>query len=114
MTRKEKLVKEPSPPQAQKDIDESITAKIEENKKYLFEKVDVHLEKPLKKENRDTAMHRHMTRHYYTRNMVCKIRVKNMKKKLKKTLEKLKKKDNIQFFSKSSLVVSCRTKRKIE
>lgn len=52
-----------------------------------------------------------MARHYYVRNMVCKIRVKNMKRKLKKNLRKLKKRDNLDFLVDSSLVVLAITKK---
>ena len=46
-----------------------------------------------------------MARHYYTRNIICKIKVKNMKKKLKATKRKLKKKkDSLDILVDSSLV----------
>jgi len=46
-----------------------------------------------------------MRRHYYARNIVCKVRVKNMKKKLKRTLRKIKKRDNLDLLDDASLVV---------
>lgn len=63
------------------------------------------IEKLLKKAYMDTTMQRNMARHYYTRNMVCKVRVKNMKKNIKRTLRKLKKRDNLDLLADSSLVV---------
>jgi len=46
-----------------------------------------------------------MERHYYARNIVFKARVKNMKKKLKRTLRKLKRRDNLDLLEDASLVV---------
>jgi len=65
----------------------------------------VHLENLLNKENKDIVMQRNMGRHYYARNMVSKVRVKNMKKKLKRALRKLKKRDNLDLLADPSLVV---------
>jgi len=58
----------------------------------------------LKKENRDTSIQINMAMHYYARNMVCKVRVKNMKKKFKRTLRKLKKRDNLDLLEDAYLV----------
>lgn len=63
------------------------------------------MEKLLKKANRDTNMRINMARHYYARNMVCKVRVKNMKKKLKRAIRKLKKRDNLELLVDASFVV---------
>jgi hypothetical protein len=63
------------------------------------------LEKLLKRANRDTKLHKHMARHYFTRNLICKIRVKNMKKRLRKTLKKLKRRDSLDIFVDASLIV---------
>ena len=104
MARKEKHEKEPSPPQAHKDINDIIAAEIEEDKEYWLGVVNVHLENLLKKANRNTTMQRNMARHYYARNMVCKVRVNNMEKKLKKTLRKLKNKDIMDLIVDASLV----------
>ena len=46
-----------------------------------------------------------MATHYFTKNWISKIRVGNMKKKLKKTLIKLKKRDNLDLLVDASLVV---------
>lgn len=69
------------------------------------ERVIENLGKLLKKANRDTTMQRNMARHYYARNMICKVRVKNMKKKLKITLRKIKKRYNLDILPYASLVV---------
>ena len=102
--RREKHEKEPSPPQAHKDINDTIGAEIKKYREYSLGVENENLEKLLKKENRDTTVQRQMTRNYYTRNTIFKITVKNMKKKIKKTLRKLKKKDNRDILADASLV----------
>ena len=104
MTRKEQHDKEPSPPQAHKDPNDPVAVGFEENKEYWLEHVNEHLENLLKKENRDVTMHRNMARHYYARNMVSRVKVKNMNRKLKKALKKLKKRDNLNLLADASLV----------
>ena len=53
-----------------------------------------HLENLLKKEERNNNLQRHMARHYFTRNQIAKVRVKNLNKKLKETLIKPKEVDS--------------------
>jgi hypothetical protein len=65
----------------QKNHVHSISVEIEKYKEYWFGRVNEYLEKLLKRANRDTKLQKHMARHYFTRNLICKIRVKNMKKK---------------------------------
>jgi len=96
---------EPSPPLCQQDIEGTIAAKFEKDREYCLVRVNEHLEMLLKKANRDIKLQRHVARHYYTRNWINKIRVRNLKKKLKKTLIKLRKRDNLDFFSDASLIV---------
>jgi len=66
--------------------------------------VNEHLEKLLKKVNRDVTMLRNMARHYYARYMVSRVKVKNMKGKLKKTLKKLKKRENLDLLADAYLM----------
>ena len=44
-----------------------------------------------------------MVRHYFTRNKIAKVRVKNLRKKLKETLIKIKEKDNLDLLAEASL-----------
>lgn len=97
--------KEPSPSAVQKDHVDPIAARSGKDREYLHERVNEHLENLVRKEKRVTNLQRHMARHYFTRNQICKIRVRSMKRKLKKTLIKLKKKDNLDFLVEDSLVV---------
>ena len=64
-----------------------------------------HLEKLLKRTNKNTNLQRHMVRHYSTRNMFSHIRVRNMKNRLSQTLMKLRKRDNLDILSNASLIV---------
>ena len=43
-----------------------------------------------------------MARHYFTGNQIAKVKVKNLKKKLKEILIKIKEKDNLDFIDKAS------------
>ena len=82
--------KEPSPSVVQKDFVDPIAASSGKNREYLLEKLNGHLEKLLRKANKATNLQRHMSRHYFTGDQICEIRVRSMKRKPKKTLIKLK------------------------
>lgn len=69
-------------------MDEIIDREIDEDKEYCLEKVNDHLDKLLKKENRDKRLQKHMVSHYYTKNMILKVKVKQMKVRLNETLIK--------------------------
>jgi hypothetical protein len=58
----------------------------------------------MKRANRDTKLHKHMAMYYCTRNMISQIMIKQLKKKLRKTLIKKKKKDKLDFLAKDSLI----------
>ena len=70
-----------------------------------LDRVNIHIEKFLNNIERDNNSPRHMTRHYFTRNQIAKVRVKNLRKKLKETLIKLKEKDNLDLLAEDSLDV---------
>jgi hypothetical protein len=63
------------------------------------------LEKLLKRANRETKLQKHMARHYFTRNLICKIRVKNMKKRLRNDLKKLKRRYSLDLLADASLIM---------
>lgn len=60
-------------------LDELIDREIDENTEYCLGKVNDHLEKLLKKENKDKRLQKHMAAHYYTWNMILNVKVKQMK-----------------------------------
>lgn len=69
-------------------VNELIDWEINEDKEYWLGKLNDHLEKLPKKENRYKRLQRHMDSHYYTRNQILKVKVKQMKAKLNETLIK--------------------------
>ena len=80
-------------------------AEFEKNKEYWLGRVNEYLEKLLKRANRETKLQRNMARHYFTRNLICKIRLKNMKKRLRKSLKKPKRRDSLDILDVASLIV---------
>lgn len=60
-----------------------------------LERENIHLEKLLKKANREKTMLRHMDCHYLARNKSYKARIRNLKAKLKKASRMQKEKDRI-------------------
>lgn len=95
---------EPTPPLGQQDIKDTIEAELEKEKENWLGSVNEHLEMILKKADKGTNLERHMERHYFIKNQICNIRVRNMKMKLKKTLNKLNKRDNLDFLADASFV----------
>jgi hypothetical protein len=85
-------------------VDELILAEIEKDREYWFDRVNFHLEKLLKRENRNNNLQRHMAMHYYTRNKVFQIRIKQVKKKLKQTLMRQKEKEKLDLLAEASLM----------
>lgn len=81
-----------------------ITAEINENREFWLEKVNYHLEKLLKRANRDNRLQRHMAMHYYTKNMVSQLIIKWLKEKLKETLIRKKENNKLAFLVDASLI----------
>jgi hypothetical protein len=54
--------------------------------------------------NRDIKLHRHMAMHYYTRNRVSQVRIKQLKKRLKETLMRQKEKDKLGLLTEASFM----------
>ena len=82
-----------------------IAPEIEQDKEIWLDRVNVHLRKLLKKEERDNNLHRHMEIQCFSRNQIAKVRVKNLRKKLKETLIKLKEKDKLDLLAEASLPI---------
>jgi hypothetical protein len=85
-------------------VDELIMVEIEKDREYWFDTVNCHLEKLLKRENMNKNLQRHMAMHYYTRNKVFQIRIKQVKKKLKQTLMRQKEKEKLDLLDEASLM----------
>jgi len=62
------------------------------------------LRSSLKGKNRATNLQRHMDRHYYTRNRVSQIRIQNLKRKLKETLNQQNKGDKLELLVEASFI----------
>ena len=81
----------------------SIEQEIEANHETWVERENIHLEKLLKKANKENNMLRHMKNHYWARNHVCKARIKILKAKSKRALRCRKRKYRLQILAKASL-----------
>lgn len=82
---------------------------INEDRQFWLEKVNCHLERLLKRANKDNMLQRHMDTHYYTRNYIASVKVKLVKEKLSETLIKEKGKVTLDFPTDSSLIASHNT-----
>ena len=76
---------------------------IKADRETWLERVNIHLEKLLEKENKENNMLRHMNNHYWARNHVCKARIKTLKAKLKRALKRRKRHDRLQILAETSL-----------
>jgi len=63
---------------------------VDANRESWLERENMHLEKLLKKSNKEKNMLRHMAFHYFARNKICKTRIRSLKAKLRKTLRRKK------------------------
>ena len=96
--------REQSPPKEQMSLDDLITAEINQNREFWFEKVNFILENLLKRDKGDNKFQIHMVSHYYTRNQVSKFKTKKLKEKLNETLIKKKEKVRLDFLVYASLI----------
>lgn len=78
---------EPSPPLEHENPTETTAAEIDKDRDYMLDKVNDYLEDLLRKDNRNIKLQRHMAMHYYTRNMIYRLRVRKLKKGLEKPLK---------------------------
>ena len=81
----------------------SVEKEIENDRKFLLEKVNMHLEMLLEKANREKKMLCHMAYHYLTRNKICNARTKRLKAKLRRVLRNKKEKDKLKILAEASL-----------
>ena len=68
-----------------------------------LERVNIHLEGLLEKENKEKKLLRHMAYHYMARNKVCKARIRSLKATLKRASRRRKEQDRIQILAEASL-----------
>ena len=80
-----------------------IEREIEADRETWLERVNIHLEKLLAKENKEKNMLRHMKNHYWARHHVCKERIKILKARLKRALKRRKRHDRLQILAEYSL-----------
>jgi len=81
----------------------SLEQEINVDRESWLERANIHLERFLEKENREKTMLRCVAYHYMARNMSCKVRIKNLKAKLKKASKRQKEHDQLQILAKDSL-----------
>ena len=70
----------------------------------MLEKVNFHLEKLLDKANMDQKFQKKNSIHYYTRNQVSKVKIKQLKEKLKETLIIQEDKGTLELIDDASMV----------
>ena len=80
-----------------------IAGEINENREFWLEKVNFHLKNRLKRAKRDNKFQRHMATHYYTRNQVSKVKIKQLKKILQETLIRQKEKVKLDLLVDASI-----------
>ena len=85
-------------------VNELIDREINEYKEYWLGKVNDHLENLLRRANRDKRLQKHMAAHYYTRNLILREKVKQMKVRLRKTLINQKEKVKLYFLADATLI----------
>ena len=81
-----------------------IAKEVEDDKVVWVDIVSLHLEKLLHKANKDNEMLKHMANRYITRNNICNIRIKQLKKKHKQTLIKKKEEEKIEIIADAFLI----------
>ena len=80
-------------------------AEINEDREFWLDKVNCHLEKILRRANRDKRLQKHMASHYYTRNLIFIVKVKKLKEKLNETLISQKEKGKLDLLVDASMIV---------
>ena len=76
---------------------------IEPDRESWLERVNMHLEKLLEKENKEKNMLRHMAYHYLARNKSCKARIRTLNAKLRKKFRRKKEQDKLNILAEASL-----------
>lgn len=84
----------------------SLEQEINEDREANLERVNMHLEMLIDKDDKDLTLLRHMAFHYRARNMSAKARIKSLKAKLRKPTRKAKEEkeqDRLRILAKPSL-----------
>ena len=79
-----------------------IEREIEADRENWLERVNIHLDKLLEKENKEKKMLRHMNKHYWARTHACKAKIKILKARLRMALKHRKRHDRLQILAKDS------------
>ena len=90
--------REQKPPMEKMTFEERNVMEINEDREFWLEKVNFHLYNLLEMANRDKNLQKKRTIHYYTRNQVAKVILKQLKEKLKETLISQEEKGKIDLF----------------
>ena len=77
---------------------------INEDREFWLDKVNFHLDKLLEKANRNNKLQKKMAIHYYIRNGVTKVKIKQLKEKLKETLISQEEKGKLDFLVDASII----------
>lgn len=80
-----------------------IEKELENDRETWLDRVNIHLEGLIEKANRDKMMLRHMAYHYMTHKKICNMRIKKLKARLRRDLERKKEQDNLKILSEASL-----------
>ena len=96
--------REQTPPMKELTFEERIAMKINEDKELLLEKFNFHLENLLDKANKDNKFQNKISIHYYTSNQVAKVKIKQLKEKLKETIINQEEKGKLEFIFDASMV----------
>ena len=81
----------------------SLEQEIDTDQELWLERVNIHLEKFLDKANKEKKVLRHMAYHYLAWNKICKTRIRSLKGKLRRTLRRKKKQDELKILAEASL-----------
>jgi len=85
------------------ELEDKIALEVNQDREYWLDKVNSHLEKLLKKANRDNRLLRHMELHYQAQNMICNVKVKQLENKPKEALKDQNDKGNLEMLDEASM-----------
>ena len=80
------------------------TREINENREFWLDKVNFLLKNILNRANKDNKFQRHVVSHYYTRNQVSKVKIKQLKEKVKETQIRQEEKGKLYLVAHASMI----------
>ena len=81
----------------------SLEQEIDADRESRIERVNIHLERKLGKAINEKNMLRKLSYHYLPRNLVCQVRIRSLKAKLKRASRRKKEDDRLQILAEASL-----------